>query len=263
MFDMLDLFTGTGAFSIGLERTGEFRTVAMCENNKQRLPALHRLFPQVPIFDDIQTLTRKKLTKAGIFPTAICGGFPCQDLSNAGRAHGKQAGIQGARSGLFFEIIRIIREYRGSIEVVILENVTNLLFGPADDPGGWFRTVLLAFHEIGYDAEWETISASSVGAIQRRERVVIIAYPRRKRKERSQPSIRFECVRPRWSGSEADMRALFAHPFDPGPSWPAPLFRRIHDWPDRWKHRIEACGNAIHTGVAELAGYLALDAVED
>ena len=102
----------------------------------------------------------------------VTGGFPCQDLSVAG----KQAGIEGERSGLWGELCRIIGDIRPSYAIV--ENVTALISG---DRGGWFSRVLGDLAEIGYDAEWHCIPASSVGAIHDRDRVWIIAYPYEKR----------------------------------------------------------------------------------
>jgi len=98
----------------------------------------------------------------------LTGGFPCQDISVAG----KQAGIDGERSGLWSELARIIGEVRP--RYAVLENVAALLSG---DSGRWFQRVLGDLAEIGYDCEWHCIPASAVGAPHRRDRVWIIAYP--------------------------------------------------------------------------------------
>ena len=121
----LDLFSGIGGFSLGLERTGGFRTVAFCEIEIYQRRVLAARFPGVPIYDDVQTLSAGRLAADGIAIDVICGGFPCQDLSIAG---GK-AGIDGERSCLWSEFSRLIGELRP--RYVIVENVANLLAGPS------------------------------------------------------------------------------------------------------------------------------------
>ena len=105
---MLDLFSGIGGFSLGLERAGGFETVAFCEVDAKARRVLAKHWPNVPIFEDIRTLTGEQLREQGIMPDVICGGFPCQDISGAG----KGAGIIGTRSGLWAEMFRLIRDVR-------------------------------------------------------------------------------------------------------------------------------------------------------
>jgi len=169
---VLDLFSGIGGFSLGLERTGGFETVAFCEIEPFPRKVLAKHHPEVPIYEDVTKLTGDILARDGITVDVITGGFPCQDISVAG----KQAGIgEGTRSGLWSEIVRLIGEL--SPRYVIVENVANLLSGPSEQPGGWFGRILGDLAECGYDAEWENIPASAVGAPHRRERVWIVAYP--------------------------------------------------------------------------------------
>ena len=162
---VLDLFSGIGGFSLGLERAG-FETVAFCEIDKKCHKVLNKHWPDVPIFEDVCTLTKELLDERGITVDVICGGFPCQDISLAG----KGAGIEGERSGLWTEYARIISELRPKF--VIVENVAALLSRGLD-------RVLGDLAEIGYDAEWHCIPASAVGAPHRRDRIWILAYPRR------------------------------------------------------------------------------------
>lgn len=165
---VLDLFSGIGGFSIGLERAG-FETVAFCEIEEYPRKVLKQHWPDVPIYDDVRTLTAEKLHHDGITVDVICGGFPCQDLSVAG----KQAGIkEGTRSGLWSECARLLGEIRP--QYAIFENVTALLSG---DNGRWFQRVLGDISALGYDAEWHCIPASELGAHHHRDRVWIIAYP--------------------------------------------------------------------------------------
>lgn len=166
---VLDLFSGIGGFSLGLERTGGFKTVAFCEIEPFPRQVLAKHWPEVPCYDDVCTLTADRLRADGIDRVdVITGGFPCQDLSSAG----KQAGIAGERSGLWSEICRLSGELRP--EFAIIENVTNLLAG---ERGAWFSRVLRDLAEIRYDAEWHCIPAAAVGAPHGRDRVWIVAYP--------------------------------------------------------------------------------------
>lgn len=173
---VLDLFSGIGGFSLGLERTDGFETVAFCEIEPFPRKVLAKHWPEVPCYEDVRTLTAERLRTDGITVDVITGGFPCQDISVAGR----QAGIaDGTRSGLWSEIVRLAGDIRPRF--VIVENVANLLAGPSERPGGWFGRVLGDLASLGYDAEWENIPAATVGAPHRRERIWIVAYPTQER----------------------------------------------------------------------------------
>ena len=165
MMRLLDLFSGIGGFSVGLERAG-FQTVAFCEIDPFCQCVLKKHWPRIPIYDDIRSLTAERLTADGIAVDVISGGFPCQDISVAGPG----AGINGARSGLWTHYARIIGEVRP--RYAVMENVSALL-------GRGLERVLGDLAEIGYDAEWHCIPAAAVGAPHRRDRVWIVAYPGR------------------------------------------------------------------------------------
>jgi DNA (cytosine-5)-methyltransferase 1 len=160
---VLDLFSGIGGFSLGLERTGGFETVAFCEIEDYPRRVLAKHWPGVPIYDDVRTLTADTLRRDGIAVDVICGGFPCQDLSFAGR----RAGLEGARSGLWSEYARLIGELRP--RYVLVENVPGLL-------SLGMGAVLGDLAALGYDATWDCIPAAAVGAPHRRDRVWLVAY---------------------------------------------------------------------------------------
>lgn len=163
---VLSLFAGIGGFDLGLERTGGFETVAFSEIEPFAVRVLKKNWPEVPVYGDIRQLTATQLKADGAFPDVICGGFPCQDISLAG----KGAGMAGERSGLWTEYARLIGEIRPCF--VIVENVAALLSRGIGD-------VLGDLASLGYDAEWHCIPASAVGAPHRRDRVWILAYPQR------------------------------------------------------------------------------------
>lgn len=158
---VLDLFSGIGGFSLGLERTGGFETVAFCEIDPHNRSILAQHWPTVPIFNDVTQLTAEQIGHADF----ICGGFPCQDASIANIGG---AGAAGARTGLFREIVRLA--WQLECRAILMENVPNLL-------NRGFGDILGALAEIGFDAEWECISARDMGACHERERLWIMAYP--------------------------------------------------------------------------------------
>ena len=166
---ILDLFSGVGGFSYAAEQlVGGFHTVAFCDTDKACHKVLAKHWPSTPIFPDIRELTAadiQPLCPDGL--SLITAGFPCQDLSVAG----KQAGYDGERSVLFYEIIRLARELRP--DFLLLENVRNLL---SHQNGETFQETLFQIAKAGYDAEWAVIPASDVGACHRRERIWIVAH---------------------------------------------------------------------------------------
>ena len=162
MLNVLDIFSGIGGFSIGLE-TASMQTVAFCEINPFCRTVLKRHWPSIPIFTDITTLYKEDLKMLPRIDV-IAGGFPCQDISVAG----KQKGITAKRSGLWKEFVRLINEIRPKYGII--ENVANLR------STGLIR-VLQDLWEIGYNAEWHCIPASAFGAPHRRDRIWIIAHP--------------------------------------------------------------------------------------
>ena len=171
---LLDLFSGIGGFSYAGEKiVGGFKTTQFVELDPYCQKVLRKNFPNTPIHDDIKTFT----AKPGQFDVFTIG-FPCQDLSVAGR----QKGIgEGTRSGLFYESIRLLREVRPKF--ALFENVRNLL---SHEKGETFQEILFQIAKAGYDAEWSVISAKDLGACHKRERIWIIAYSKSERLQRGQ-----------------------------------------------------------------------------
>jgi DNA (cytosine-5)-methyltransferase 1 len=241
---VLDLFSGIGGFSLGLERTGGFETVAFCEIEPFPRKVLAKHWRETPIYEDVRTLTAEQLAADGITVDVITGGFPCQDISLAG----KQAGIgEGTRSGLWSECLRLVSELRP--KYAIFENVTNLLSGPSEQLGGWFSTVLTDLAAIGYDAEWENIPASALGASHRRSRVWIIAYPNSESMAR--------CGKKEVQGFAKLQRLVHSRgvtPFDRMPSVHQSRLCRSHNGIPNQMDRVKACGNAVVPQITELIG---------
>jgi DNA (cytosine-5)-methyltransferase 1 len=162
----VSLFAGIGGFDLALERQG-VKVVASVEIDKKAQDVLRKHFPYSTIFGDISGVTGEQLRAAGFEPAngIITGGFPCQDLSVAG----KRAGLAGKRSGLFWEICRILDETR--TQTVILENVPGLL---NSNGGRDMAVVLEALVKRGYRVGWRVLDAQYFGVPQRRRRVFIV-----------------------------------------------------------------------------------------
>lgn len=152
------LFAGIGGFDLGFERAG-FKTVWQVEIDPYCQKVLAKNFPEAERFGDIRECGSHNLKPVDV----ICGGFPCQDISYCGDG----AGLSGERSGLWFEMLRIIREVRPAY--ILVENVAALLRRGMGD-------IIRGLAESGYDAEWDCFPASTVGAYHERDRVFIVAY---------------------------------------------------------------------------------------
>ena len=164
---VLDLFSGIGGFSLGLEKTKEFKTVAFCEIDKYCTLLLQKHWKGVKVYGDVRTLTKKQFEEDGIeFPDVITGGFPCQPFSVAG----KQKGTNDDRH-LWPEMFRVIQEFKPTF--VIGENVKNII---NIQDGVVFETVCADLESEGYEVQTYNIPACAVDAPHRRERVWIVGY---------------------------------------------------------------------------------------
>lgn len=257
---VLDLFSGIGGFSLGLEKTGGFETVAFCEIEEFPRKVLAKHWPNVPCYRDVRELTADVLAADGIFVDVITGGFPCQDISIAGNQSGMG---EGTRSGLWSEIDRLIGEL--APRYVIVENVTALLDGPREKRGGWFGRVLGDLAARGYNAEWEDIPASALGAIHPRERVWVMAYP----DGSGHAGRRVFSFFDRQTATEFSGRQLqigkAVYDGLGGSIWDtnAPCIRRLgNGFPDRLD-RIRAAGNAVVPQIPEMIGRAILTSIRD
>lgn len=168
MINGLDLFSGIGGITLALSEW--VRPIAYCEIDRyvqgvllSRIGDGH--LPAAPIWDDIRTLRGEDLSEP---VDIVYGGFPCQDLSAAGAGRG----LAGERSGLYFELERIVRETKPAF--VFLENV------PAIRTRGLGR-VVWGLSELGYDCRWTIVSAAEVGAPHLRKRWFLLAHAGRER----------------------------------------------------------------------------------
>ena len=152
------LFAGIGGFDLGFERAG-MACKWQVEIDDYANRVLKKHWPDVRRWRDVCTWPQQDTDRVDV----ICGGFPCQDISYAGRG----AGLDGERSGLFFEAIRVVCELRP--RCVVLENVAALLTRGLD-------RVLGTLAEVGYDAEWHCIPAAAVGAPHIRDRVFLLGW---------------------------------------------------------------------------------------
>ena len=163
----VSLFAGVGGFDLALERNG-YKVVAACEIDKHARGILARHFPDTQLFNDVKELQGHELLRAGFVPEGgiITGGFPCQDLSVAG----KRLGFGGERSSLFYEIARLADETKA--EWLVLENVPGLL---TSQRGADMGAVVGTLVELGYGLSWRVLDAQHFGVPQRRRRIFIVA----------------------------------------------------------------------------------------
>jgi DNA (cytosine-5)-methyltransferase 1 len=235
MLRLLDTFSGIGGFSLAARWVGGFQTVQFVEREPycQRILAKH--WPDVPIHDDICTFQ----PRPGSFDV-ITAGFPCQDVSTAG----KRAGIKvSTRSGLFYELMRVVRVVRPRF--IVLENVAAIVSDGLD-------TVLGELAQAGFYAEWACIKACDLGACHRRDRWWLVAYApelfshgqpaghRRQCGPGTLPEPRNSCWRPAARRLNPDWRAYLSEPVICGGD--ARLPGRVD--------RLKALGNAVVPQVA-------------
>lgn len=222
------LFSGIGGIDIGFQRQG-FTTGWFVENEPYAISVLRKNFPGIPVLGDIATIDFGKLPRVDI----IVGGFPCQDASVA-RSNGK--GIEGSQTGLwryFKEAIRTIRP-----QFALIENVPNLI-------NRGFERVLCDLAQIGYNAQWQTVRAGSLGYPHNRERLFILAYTDGNWFERIlEESLKTQVIKSIRVPQET-LEAWYDQLLEP------PLLGAGHGFPRR-VDRIRTTGNAVVPDVAEI-----------
>jgi DNA-cytosine methyltransferase len=161
MFTVGSLFSGIGGIDLGLERAG-FSIIWQVEINEYRQQILRKRFPDALRYGDISTVGRHNLTPVDL----VCGGFPCQPHSLAGRRRGS-----ADERNLWPQFYRVVCELRPGW--ILVENVPGLL---SSDDGRFFGGILRDLASLGYDAEWQVLPAAAFGAPHLRERVFLVAY---------------------------------------------------------------------------------------
>ncbi len=155
------LFSGIGGFDLGFERAG-MEIVWQCENDPYCQKVLAKHWPNVPCYPDVRGLSAATVAEVDL----LCGGFPCQDISNANTAHeGGLKGLNGERSGLWSEYERLIRELQP--RWVVVENSAALTVRGLED-------ILHGLASSGFDADWAVVSAGALGAPHLRKRMFIV-----------------------------------------------------------------------------------------
>ncbi len=244
------LFAGIGGFDLGFERAGMVcKWQVEIDDYANRVLTKH--WPHVRRWPDVRTWPQPDTERVDV----ICGGFPCQDVSYAGNG----AGLDGERSGLFFEAIRVVRELRP--RVVVLENVAALLTRGMD-------RVLRELAKIGFDAEWECLPAGAFGAVHGRDRIFVLARDtncldvgsfggseRQRKKATTDGSLQGEdSLRLPWrDSSRSEWRGYWQH---------EPAVGRVADGVPNRMDRLRGLGNAVVPQVAEWIGRRIVEAVE-
>ena len=238
MLSHLDLFSGIGGFSLGLESAGVAKTVAFCDYEKWCQKVLKKHWPHAPIYGDVKELTHERLKEDGIDTVdIITGGYPCQPFSVAG----SQKGEQDPRH-VWPEMFRLIQELRPTW--VIGENVSGHIKLGLD-------TVLEDLESEGYTARAFSISATSIGANHKRERVWIIAHSNSQRLQ--------------GFGAKHELReGKTKVPFSWLRWWESePRIRRVaHGIPQR-VDRLKGLGNAVVPQIPFLLGLTIREMIEN
>jgi len=255
------LFSGIGGLDLGLERAG-MKILWQCENDPFCQKVLRKHWPEVELFDDVRRLDGRTVVPVDV----LCGGFPCQDVSSAGKRRGID---EGTRSGLWWEFLRIIREVKP--RWVVVENVSGLL--TIDDSRGFGR-VLDGLADAGYVSEWKCYRAHEFGLPHSRLRVFIVAYSQCDGDDKYVGIGRIFGKRSEMSGiggSYWEQFELVVGEVAPSewrvkgqPTTSRPLLLRVDNGVpgelDRVRRRLKQCGNAVVPQVAEHIGRLIVEA---
>lgn len=219
------LFSGIGGLERGLELAGLGAVAWQVEMSPFCRKVLARHYPHAQRYEDVREVGKHNLTPVDL----VCGGFPCQDISSAG----KRAGLAGARSGLWYEYLRVVREL--SPRWVVVENV-------ASGANAWVDPVCAGLAEQGYTCLPIPLSAADVGACHLRKRVFVVAHLNAHR----QPTVAEHAETPRAQAVAAT---------HPGWQTVPPMVRVVNGLPHR-VDRIRALGNSVVPQCAEVVGWV-------
>ncbi|AER49474.1 DNA methyltransferase [Mycobacterium phage ShroomBoi] len=249
--NVLSLFSGIGGLELGLERAG-MTVVGQVEINPYCRQVLAKHWPDVPRHDDVRTTVEWWASEERPRVDLICGGFPCQDISNAGA----RKGITGPKSSLWGGMLHAVRNIRP--RYVLIENVAALLVRGVD-------TVLADLHESGFNAEWSVLSACAMGAPHTRERLFILAYPNNQRLQASGTSRVRDDRQMAFRGVSSEHLHAATQPdrSQRGSHWSSePGVDRMADGlsAELDRRRLFALGNAVVPQVAEHIGRMILEA---
>lgn len=222
MLRVLDLFSGIGGFSLGLERTGGFETVAFCEINPFCRRVLAKHWPEVPCYEDVRTLTADTLRRDGIAVDVICGGFPCQAFSTAARGRNNRPDLWG-------EMLRLVSELRP--DWVIAENVPGLKPSGVDRVAGGLEAEGYAVWSFDLDTAPE-------GRHRGRQRFIFLAHANVEGKPRR--------------SVHAEVASVCALPGRSAEDHAAPV--GVDDGLPGRMDRLQQIGNSISPYAAERAG---------
>jgi DNA (cytosine-5)-methyltransferase 1 len=232
--NFLDLFSGIGGFRLGAQWAGmEFENEFHSDIEKFPNKVYAKHFPSSIQLGDVTKIETARLVEYGT-DWIITGGFPCQDISIAG----KGAGLDGERSGLWFEMQRIISELQP--RYAIMENVPALTFRGLD-------RVLGSLADIGYDASWTIISARDIGASHLRKRIWIIAYP----EQRNDKELEIQQTTLHSEITEPPNRFMYALNHILGQATKSNCDGNGNGLPNQLD-RIGACGNSIVPEIAKI-----------
>jgi DNA (cytosine-5)-methyltransferase 1 len=241
---VLSLFAGIGGFDLGLERTGGFKTVAFCEIDPFCRRVLAKHWPEVPIVRDIRSLDREQVAAVGPVDV-VCGGFPCQDVSQARRGT-DAAGLDGDRSGLWVELVRIVDLARPGW--VLVENVHRLATAGVD-------RVITALEALGYACETLIVGAGNAGAPHLRQRLWLVAHAAGERRG----EVPRHVAQAAGIGAGAGHVASVAEAERPRWADEPNVCRVAHGLPNR-VDRLRTLGNAVVPQIPELIGRAILEA---
>ena len=237
------LFSGIGGFELGLERAiPQARTIWQVEQDSFCQSILRRHWPEATLYSDINQVGSHNLAEVDI----LCGGFPCQDISRAG----KQEGINGKKSGLWWQMHRLISEI--GPRVIVLENVAAIV-------SNGLSTVSESLAKLGYDLEWQIVSARQFGAPHIRKRWFGIAYANSHRlwlKQHNQTQQQEKEAQSAINGQAQSVGLGSEHPAnywhqDP----PKPTLCELDDGVSNRVARLKALGNAIVPQCSEYIGH--------